>query len=89
MHALNYPLIVGPFVQEDTDKLQMLLDAAFEFVTGQENSYYPAADYHEQHRRLDLAVRNKDFFVLSYRDRHVSTEIAERVAKILRDAYWT
>jgi len=63
--AVSYPLIVGPYSSQDTERLTKLLDAVFEYVTGDENSFYPRPDL-EEHRRLTLASTTAFSSLLSF-----------------------
>ena len=86
--AVSYPLIVGPYSSQDTERLTKLLDAVFEYVTGDENSFFPRPDL-EEHRRLTLGISNSfQFFTIFRHDSTVKDEVVEQVTGILRGAYW-
>ena len=81
--------IIGPYTEdkETLQKLLTLLDALYEFKTGEENSFY-CSQVNDNFRRIGLIVIGScEYFGISASDDESEIHVKD-MASVLRHAYW-
>ena len=83
---MNGNLIVSPYVVGEYERLWQLVDAIVEYETGEENKFHPEP-HKEETRRVDVMVRNADFYSLRAIDPTMERHL-ERIAETMRLIVW-
>lgn len=85
---VNNNLIVCPYVIGEYERLWKLVDAIVEYVTGDENSFYPESSK-EETRRVDVGANKKlDFYRIRAIDPKIEPHL-EGIAQVMRLVAWS